>query len=91
MIWWRELPSTDLLVKFLIRLSFEGKMSTQECIQKYTAGPDVCRRAQIVPLLNDFRSHVRWRATENLKLGVRCSAAAEAEIDELEFPRLPIN
>ena len=29
----RELPSADLLVEFLIRLSFEGKMPTQERIQ----------------------------------------------------------
>jgi hypothetical protein len=28
-----ELPSADLLVEFLIRLSFEGKMPTQERIQ----------------------------------------------------------
>ena len=29
----RELPSADLLVEFLIRLSFEGKMPAQERIQ----------------------------------------------------------
>lgn len=29
----RELPSADLLVQFLIRLSFEGKMPAQERIQ----------------------------------------------------------
>jgi len=54
----RELSSADLLVEFLIRLSFEGKMPAQERIQEYTAGPDVCWRPQIVPLLNDLRSHV---------------------------------
>lgn len=75
-----KLALADLLIQFLIRLTFEGEVAAEEGIQKDPTGPYICRRSQIVLLLHDLRGHVGGRATEDLQFRIRSSAAAKSEI-----------
>lgn len=73
-----------MLVQVLRIFPFEWKAATEHGIEKDAGGPDVGRRSLVVTSLHNLRCHVRWRATENLKLCLWRRAATESKVYELD-------
>jgi len=74
----------NLLVKFFVGHSAEGELAAKHCVQKHTTRPNVSGWTHILPLHDDFGTHVGRRATEDFELHIVRRAAAKSEVYQLD-------
>ena len=91
MLWEFELATGDLLIKIFVAGSPEGELAAKHGVEKNAARPDIRRRAHILALEDDLRTHVAWRAAEDLEADVGTRAAAEPKINQLYLVLLSVD
>ena len=75
----------NLLIEVFIVLASEWETPTEECKQKDSTSPDICRRSTKFFLGNNLWSHVWRSSTENFYLFVIWNASTEAKINNFDI------
>lgn len=77
-----QLLFTNVLVQFLIVLSFEGEAPTEQCIQQNSQSPDVCRWTCVFSFAHNLWRHVGGCSTKDLDFLFVRDASGKPEVDK---------